>query len=174
MIDKTKIEIPGVTDSVAPAVKVEAPVAEKPVVTAPEPQEKVSVEELQKQIADLKKMVEATADRNKLEDFQEKSKDKNAKTVNVSLYNGKIVLAWSKLLTNTVKKVNGTWKEDQTTELTYQDDTKEVVNYNTWQNMKQMVPALVENTVTSSTGQISYNVSTESYGNFSINQTFIN
>jgi len=172
MIDKTKVEATQ-ADVAETAPVAEVPTPAKPVVVDPVA-EKITVESLQEQIVQLKALVEATADKNKISEYEEKVKDKTVKTVKVSEYNGKIILAWSKMLSNKVQKVNGVWTEDQTTELTYIDDSKEIVNYYNWQNAKMMVPAVVVSSTTSDVGRIVYALVTEDGTKFSIDQKFVN
>jgi len=181
MIDKTAqvepTKQPEISIDITPKEEVSVP---EPVVQAPAPVAKkpeaadTTIAALQEQINQLKALVEATTDRNKLSEYEEKIKNKTAKEIKVSSFNGKIILAWSKLITNRVHKVNGVWQEDQTTELTYLDDSKEIVDYYSWQNGKVMVMAVVSETRTTDTGRIIYKLVTEDNQEFEIDQKFVN
>lgn len=129
---------------------------------------------LREEIASLKKMIEQVSDKNRLDKYNEQFNDNSKKIVGISLYDNRIVVAWSKMITNNVKlQQKDQHVYDQTTELTFLDGKTMVVNYEIWQRDRQIVRALVEETKEKN-GLITYVVSTKDHGEFEIAQTFIN
>lgn len=90
-------------------------------------------------ISELNKKLDSVSDIRRLEAFNLKSRENlNVKKIKLWKYNGKIVLAWSRMLTNNVyKKDNKTYVEELSTELIYEDGEKEIVNYVRWQGDKK-------------------------------------
>jgi len=143
----------------------------------PETAERLSeVELLRKQIADLTAMVRSVADKGRLESFDSKTPTEVGKVVSVSLYNDKAVIAWGKMVSNVVHKVqNSPHSYLQTTELTFLDGSKEVVDYQVWQRDRLSVKAIVESEHTKPrSSEVVFTVSTKDYGTFDIDSKFIN
>lgn len=145
-------------------------------VKATEPKKQSSeIEALKQQIEDMKSLLHAVADKNKLEEFEEKRKSKSSKVVNLSTYYGKLVVSWTALTKNLVQKVGGKqWIEDQKTVLTYRGGETEEVDYATWQRDKVMVPGIVESEKKEG-GELFFTVSTKEFGLIEdINIKFLN
>ena len=122
----------------------------------------------------LTNLVEATADKGRLDQFERKEAAPKKRLLNVSEYNGKIVTSWSNLTKNKVYKEDNKWKENQSTVLTFIDGTTLEVDYPTWQRDKVLIQFSVEKEQMLANGDRVFTVSHPDYPEFDINVKFVN
>ncbi len=102
---------------------------------------------LKDRISSLQDMVEGIADKGRLMNWElkQQAKDNRAKTFSLSSLYGKIVVGWTPLKQNLVFKNGlGVWQEKQTTEVIYEDNSREEVDYRKWQADRQKVEMTCE------------------------------
>ena len=84
------------------------------------------LDELMKRLA----RVEYAADKGHLAVFDNKNKEEITRTLDIPYLEGKRVVSWSDLITNYVEKSpSGSWVEDQTTRIKFEDETEMEVTY---------------------------------------------
>jgi hypothetical protein len=91
---------------------------------------------LRSQMAGLQSMVESIADKGRLQSWETKQMASNLikRKYNLMSFRGKIVLGWTQMKQNLVfKNALGVWQEKLTTELIYEDNSREEVDYSSWQ-----------------------------------------
>jgi lipopolysaccharide export LptBFGC system permease protein LptF len=134
------------------------------------------VSDLEKKIADLERILMATADAGRLHQYNQKNKGKEIQGINVSEYKNKIVVSWSNMTKNDLRKgPTGVWIYDQKTTLTYLDGEKEEVDYLLWQRDRVRVPVKVLSVIDKvNTGEYIYSVVSDVHGKFDIDIKFVN
>lgn len=83
----------------------------------------------------LKEQLEFIADKGRLGKWEEKQLVNGANThvYGLRMFHGKIVVGWTSMKTNLVYKNEAkAYVEDQTTELVYEDNSREIVKYERW------------------------------------------
>lgn len=130
---------------------------------------------LQRQVAELQEMLNTVADKNKVDAFRESKRNRSQKTINVSVYNDKIVTEWSNLTTNKRLKEDGQFVGKHTTNLKYADGSEDAdVDYLDFQKDRMLVEAIVEVESKDAAGEITFQAKTEKLGQVTINSRFIN
>jgi len=82
------------------------------------------------QILSRLQRVEAAADKAQLAHFDDQHREKVGKVVRVRCLDGKVITSWSDMNKNIVEKnVNGAWYEDQSTTVTFEDNTSTEIAY---------------------------------------------
>lgn len=92
--------------------------------------------ELREKLANLQDMVTQIADKGRLAMFEQKQMQDGVikRKYNVMTFRGKIVVGWTAMKQNLVFKNGlGVWQEKLTTELIYEDSSREEVDYGLWQ-----------------------------------------
>ena len=130
---------------------------------------------IEKTIDKLTDIVVAVSEKGRLTEQEKKMTDPSLRKYAVSTYNDKLVVSWSALLANRVSKdENKKWVEKQTTELTYQDGTKELVDYSIWQRDKIMESAVFVSESTNRGGRTTLTLENDKRGVFEIGLEFVN
>ena len=134
--------------------------------------------ELTEELDKMRRMIREIADKGQLQRYDENNRanEPMQKKVSLSVYNGKAIVSWTKLLVNMVTKIQGVPHTFvHTTEVTYSDGSKEKLDYVTLHRDKEMKPALVlEELENKKTGVVTFTVKTDDYGTFEINSNFVN
>lgn len=129
-----------------------------------------SNEELKKKI----EMLEYASNKAQIAKWNDQHRETNLAKVKVSKYHDKYVVAWTKMLENKCEKINGNWEESLKTELIYEDDSREVVDYEIWQRNLQYIVANVISTTKDSKGNTVYEVQLPEGKVLNINVIFLN
>ena len=132
------------------------------------------IAKVDKQAEEIKKLT-SISDKGRLAHWDSQHKDSIPKQYYLNAIDGKIVLSWT-LVKNKVWKEggeNGRWREDQTMEVSFEDETKKLMPYVEFTADLQKVPAsLVESR---QVGQKFYlKVRTEAGKEIKIDSLFIN
>lgn len=124
----------------------------------------------------LQSELNAVADKGRLSDWESKSTGKTAeKVIKVRSYSGKIVIGWTPMKSNLVyKNSQGALVEDQTTELIYEDQSREVVKYDAWSANWAPVVCVLKSSETLSTGEVIFNLEDENGKKLRIQNKFVN
>ena len=138
-----------------------------------------NVSSLTNRIDGLQNEIEEVADKGRLDEFEKKTAGKNPKKkiVNLQCYKGKVIVAWSNMITNDVTKNPDTKRiiEDQTTELTYEDGTKEKVEYQLWQSKRTVLKTVLESKKEDlDTGETVFTLVAQDGRKFEVNAKFVN
>lgn len=120
------------------------------------------------------KRVEFAADKGHLARFDKANQEALTKVVRLRLMDDKIITSWSDMNKNIVEKnANGVWGEDQTTTLTFEDDTEQEVTYAIFARRYRQVTADVIAETTKG-GELFFEVRLEDGKTLTINTKFIN
>ena len=133
-----------------------------------------AIEKLLKRIERL----EYAASKAQLAHWDEKVVKDKTKEASVSVYEGKIILAW-RIVEDIVEKINGIWTEKQTIELIFDNDEKETVPFVQFVKRTQRKKIKVLSETKSSDGSEIWAVETTEEGGiepkkFSIDTKFVN
>lgn len=108
-------------------------------------------------LEDRLKRAEYAADKSRVARYDENNnKEKKEKKVGLSKYNDKIVVSWSDMKVNICEKTgsNGSYYEKLVTEITYEDDTKEEVDWLQWQRHRTRIYGVVTSETKNKDGDI--------------------
>lgn len=113
---------------------------------------KSSIEDLQKQIAEMKEkqgMLEQVADKKQLAAYYSRNKKKMPKIVQLRLFNDKVVVGWRTVENEVYQDPNtNAWKEKQSVEVVYEDGKMEKLQYLVWIRGYKHVEATIMSTKT--------------------------
>jgi hypothetical protein len=134
---------------------------------------KVKQSQLDEMMAKIERL-EATASKQRLANFDAKTKQENGKVIGLRMIDGKVVTSWSDMTKNTVEKSPaGVWKEDQQVELTYEDGEKDKMTYVMFMRRYTLLSAEVKKETKDEDGII-FKVETAEGKKYEIRDTFIN
>lgn len=127
-------------------------------------------------IQGLQAELNAVADKGRLANWEEKALGKTTeKVVKLRSYSGKVVVGWSAMKTNLVyKNSQGAIIEDQTTELVYADQSREIVKYDAWAANASPVVCTLKSSRTLSTGETIYELEDAAGNKYNVQDVFVN
>jgi len=129
-----------------------------------------SNEELKSKIERL----EYAANKAQLAKWNDQHRETGLKEVKVIRYHDKYVVGWGKMLENRCEKVDGVWEESLKTEIIFEDDTKEIVDYEIFQRNYKYVTSSVISEMKDSKGNTVYQIQLPEGKVLSINTIFLN
>ncbi len=118
--------------------------------------------------------LEYAANKAQLAKWNDQHREQALTSVKVIKYHDKYVVAWTKMIENRCEKVNGNWEESLKTELIYEDDSREIVDYEIWQRNLQYVTGSVTSELKDSKGNTVYQINLPEGKVLNINVIFIN
>ncbi len=121
--------------------------------------------------------VETLADRARLQMWDEKNKDAKdmKRKYRLSTFNGKVVVGWSALKSNVIYQMeNKMWLERQTTELVYEDNSKEEVDYKKWQIEQKFLDVIYDGEELAADGTRILNLVAQDGRKFKLDVKFVN
>lgn len=134
---------------------------------------KVKQSQLDEMMAKIERL-EATASKQRLANFDAKTKQKNGKVIGLRMIDGKVITSWSKMTRNDVEKNQaGVYHEDQQVEVTYEDGKKEKMTYVLFTRRYSLLQAEVKKEIKDENG-IVFKVETAEGKKYEIRDTFIN
>ena len=134
---------------------------------------KVKQSQLDEMMAKIERL-EATASKQRLANFDAKTKQENGKVIGLRMIDGKVVISWSDMIKNTVEKSPaGVWKEDQQVELTYEDGKKDKMTYVMFMRRYTLLSAEVKKEIKDDDG-ITFKVETAEGKKYEVKDTYIN
>lgn len=140
--------------------------------------DEMSKAELIDKISSLERLIRAVADKGQLQRYDANltEGEERDKECSISVYNGKPIISWTKLIVNQVHKIqNVPHTFTHTTQVTYLDKTSEMLDYTILYRDKEMIKAFIVGEFEDKKNKKTIlTVKTEKYGSFDIDSTFIN
>jgi hypothetical protein len=129
-----------------------------------------SNEELKSKIERL----EYAANKAQIAKWNDQHRETKLREVKVIRYHDKYVVGWGRMLENRCEKVDGVWEESLKTEIIFEDDTKEVVDYEIFQRNYKYVVGSVLSEIKDSKGNTVYEIQLPEGKVLNINTIFLN
>lgn len=129
------------------------------------------------ELMDRLKRVEFAAEKSRLARFDENNKGGKGKVVRLRTIEGKVVISWEDMISNTVEKNSrtGAWGEDQKIRINLEDKTSkdmDLVVFNRY--FVHLEADVISETKLQGTNDIIFKVRTEDGREYEINNKFIN
>lgn len=133
------------------------------------------METMSKVISEQADLIDYVADKRRMEAYERKHQDPNAKVFKIAKYRGKVVIGWERMVENTVTLLEkGKWMEVLKTTLVYEDGTKETVEYKDWQLNAERFEAVLEEERKDKEGNVTYLLKDSEGRPYEIGQKFVN
>ena len=134
----------------------------------------VKQSQLDEMMAKIERL-EATASKQRLANFDAKTKKETGKIVSLRMIDGKVITGWGNMVKDFVEKSPaGIWKEDQQVEIKYEDGKKEKMPYVVFMRRYTLLPMEVKKEIKEEDGTTTFVGETAEGKKYSINDKYIN
>ena len=174
---KSSEELFGISEDVAPKnERINTTIPENTVIK----EETVVLKKTELEVLmDRIKRLEATAEKSRLANYDDKNKSKVSKTVKIRMMDEKVVISWGDMVSNLVEKnVNGVWGENQKVILTYENGETEEMEFIIFNRRYKYLKAEILSKTIENQGtdeeKIILKLRTEDGREYSIDKKFVN
>ena len=146
-----------------------------PTSSTPNVEDKVA--SLAKELEQLRKdnsMLLEVADQTRLGQYYEKHREEKPSRVFLGVFENKTIVKWRTAIDEVIKDSNAKWSEKQVMELTFDDETTQMVDYRTFVWRTTRVYGEVSSREVKADGSITFNITLEDGRKLSIDSRFVN